>query len=116
MRIRQLFVGITQLTSSPPLLAGEAGCILANPQRVMAHIQAGKLRALAVTGAQRLDAIPTVPTLKEAGVAGVEVTTRFGLWAPRQTPAAAVERLNAAARKDLAVPEVRRQLAAQPEA
>ena len=95
------------------MLAGEVGYIIANPQLVVGFIKAEKLRALAVTGANRLDALPNVPTLKEAGVAGVDITTWFGLWAPKGTPAAVVERLNASARKALAVPEVKQKLAAQ---
>ena len=98
------------------LLAGEVAYMVANPQLVMAHIQAGKLRALAVTGPSRLEALPAVPTLQEAGVPGVDVTTWFGLWAPKGTPPAVVERLNASARKALAAPEVRRQLEAQGDA
>lgn len=95
------------------MLAGEVGFIVANPQLVMSFIKAGKLRALAVTGTKRLDALPDVPTLNEAGVSGVDVTTWFGLWAPKSTPADVVERLNASARKALAAPEVKRQLEAQ---
>lgn len=98
------------------LLAGEVAYMLANPQLVMSFIQAGRLRGLAVTGASRLDALPAVPTLKEAGVSGVDVTTWFGLWAPKGTPPAAIDRLNAAARKALAAPEIRRQLEAQGDA
>ena len=95
------------------MLAGEVGYIIANPQLVVAFIKADKLRALAVTGPNRLDALPNVPTLKEAGVSGVDITTWFGLWAPKGTPAAVVERLNESARKALAVPDVKRKLAAQ---
>ncbi len=98
------------------LLAGEVGYMIANPQLVMSFIQAGRLRALAVTGNARLDALPAVPTLKEAGVAGVDMTTWFGLWAPKDTPPTVIERLNASARKALAAPEVKRQLAAQGDA
>jgi tripartite-type tricarboxylate transporter receptor subunit TctC len=95
------------------MLSGESGYMLANPQLVMAMVQSGKLRALAVTGPVRIDALPGVPTLKEAGVNGVEITTWFALWAPKGTPAAVVERLNASARKALATPEMKRQLEAQ---
>lgn len=95
------------------MLSGESGFMLANPQLVMAMAQSGKLRALAVTGPVRIDALPGVPTLKEAGVNGVEITTWFALWAPKGTPAAVVERLNASARKALATPEMKRQLEAQ---
>jgi tripartite-type tricarboxylate transporter receptor subunit TctC len=98
------------------LLSGESSYMLANPQLVMSLVQAGKLRALAVTGSSRIEALPGVPTLKEAGVAGVEVTTWFGLWAPRNTPQPVIERLNAAARKALASAEVKRQLEAQGDA
>ncbi|MDP3820845.1 MAG: tripartite tricarboxylate transporter substrate binding protein [Burkholderiales bacterium] len=98
------------------MLAGEVGFIVANPQLVMPFIKAGKLRPLAVTGTKRLEALPEVPTLKEVGVSGVDVTTWFGLWAPKNTPAGVVERLNASARKALAAPEVKRQLETQGEA
>jgi tripartite-type tricarboxylate transporter receptor subunit TctC len=108
------YKGGAQATTA--LLAGEVGFMIANPQLVMSFIQAGKLRGLAVTGSARLDALPALPTLKEAGVPGVEVTTWFGLWAPKNTPAAVVDRLNASARKALAAPEVKRQLIAQGDA
>ena len=105
------YKGGAQATTA--LLAGEVGYILANPQLVMSFIQAGKLRGLAVTGNARLDALPAVPTLKEAGVPGVDVTTWFGLWAPKNTPPAVIDRLNGAARKALSLPEVKRLLEAQ---
>lgn len=108
------YKGGAQATTA--LLAGEVGYMLANPQLVMSFVRADKLRALAVTGPTRLDALPAVPTLKEAGVAGVDVTTWFGLWAPKNTPAAVIAKLNSAARKALSLPEVRRQLEAQGEA
>jgi tripartite-type tricarboxylate transporter receptor subunit TctC len=108
------YKGGAQATTA--LLAGEVGYMIANPQLVMSFIQAGKLRALAVTGNARLEALPAVPTLKEAGVAGVNMTTWFGLWAPKGTPQPVIDRLNAAARKALSAPEVKRQLEAQGDA
>ena len=95
------------------LLSGESGYMLANPQLVVSFVQSGKLKALAVTGASRLDSLPGVPTTKEAGIGGVDVTTWFGLWAPKGTPGAVVERLNASARAGLATAEMKRQLEAQ---
>lgn len=95
------------------MLAGEVGYIIANPQLVMSFIKAEKLRPLAVTGTKRLASLPNVPTLQESGVSGVDITTWFGLWAPKGTPASVVERLNASARKALATPEVKRQFEAQ---
>ena len=108
------YKGGAQATTA--LLAGEVSYMLANPQLVMSFIQSGKLRALAVTGNARLDALPAVPTLKDAGVPGVNVTTWFGLWAPKGTPTAVIDRLNASARKALATAEVKRQLEAQGDA
>ena len=92
--------GGAQATSA--MLAGEVSYVLGNPQLVVSLIQSGRLRGLAVTGPARLAALPDLPTLKEAGIPGVDITTWFGLWAPKGTPAAVVERLNASARKALA--------------
>jgi 2-methylaconitate cis-trans-isomerase PrpF/tripartite-type tricarboxylate transporter receptor subunit TctC len=69
-------------------------------------IRAGQLRALAVAGAMRLDALPDVPTLAELGVAGVDVNQWYGLFAPAGTPAATIDRLNRALNEVLADPEV----------
>lgn len=93
------------------MLAGEVGYMLGNTQLVMPHIKAGKFRALAVTGNQRLEALPDVRTLGEAGVAGVDVVTWFGLFAPAGTPRAVVDRLNADALKALSTSAVKQQLA-----
>ncbi|KQP49220.1 4-oxalomesaconate tautomerase [Pseudorhodoferax sp. Leaf274] len=69
-------------------------------------VHSGRLRALAVAGAQRLPALPGVPTLAEAGVAGVDVTQWYGLFAPARTPPARVLALNAALNQVLADPDV----------
>jgi tripartite-type tricarboxylate transporter receptor subunit TctC len=58
------------------------------------HIQSGKLRALAVTGAKRWPQLPDVPTLAELGMPGYETYNWFGILAPAKTPAAMVTRLN----------------------
>ena len=97
------------------MLGGEVDFMIANPALVVSHVKADKLRALAVTGKMRLPALPEVPTLSEQGIAGVDVTPWFGLWAPKNTPAELVERLNASARKALATPEVARLLEGQGE-
>lgn len=74
------------------------------------HIQSGKVRALAVTTAQRSPALPNVPTLQEAGVAGFEVASWQALYAPAGTPAAVLQRLNQEVEKILAQPEVKARL------
>ena len=93
------------------MLAGEVGYMLGNTQLVMPHIKSGKFRALAVTGNQRLEALPEVRTLGEAGVAGVDVVTWFGFFAPAGTPRAVVDRINADALKALSTGAVKQQLA-----
>jgi len=66
------------------------------------HIKAGKLRALAVAGPKRVRSLPDVPTLKEAGVDGVDVTQWYALFAPARTPKAIIEQLNKALNQVLA--------------
>ena len=77
------------------------------------QIKAGKVKALAVSGRIRSPILPDVPTLSEAGVPGYEATIWLGVMAPRGTPAAIVNRLNAEIGKVTGNPEVRRAWAAQ---
>ena len=74
------------------------------------HIQSGKVRALAVTSAQRSPALPNTPTLQESGVAGFDVASWQALYAPAGTPLAIVQRLNAEVEKILAQPEIKAKL------
>ncbi len=76
------------------LITGESSYSITNVQLALPQIKDGKLRALAVTGPRRLAALPDTPTMSEAGIAGVEVTTWFGLFAPANTPPEVVARLN----------------------
>lgn len=76
------------------------------------HIQGGKVRALAVTSAQRSSALPNVPTMQEAGVPGFDVSSWQALYAPAGTPAAIVQRLNQEVEKILAQPELKPRLEA----
>ena len=92
------------------LLAGDIPMIIAPPTAVMANIKAGKLRALAATGAQRWPVLPDVPTVAEQGVANYDVRSWAGLMAPAGTPAAIVDRLNAEVQKALLVPAVKARL------
>jgi tripartite-type tricarboxylate transporter receptor subunit TctC len=74
------------------------------------HIQSGKVRALAVTSAQRSAAIPSVPSLQEAGVAGFDVASWQAFYAPAGTPPAIVNRLNGEIAKILVMPDVKMRL------
>jgi tripartite-type tricarboxylate transporter receptor subunit TctC len=75
------------------LMTGEAAFAVINVELVLPQVRGGKVRALAVTGSHRLAALSDVPTLREAGVAGAEVSTWFGLFAPAGTPKPVVDRL-----------------------
>ena len=77
------------------LLAGEVQLMFANAPPVVPHVKAGRLKALAVTTAQRSVLFPDLPTVAESGLPGFEVASVYGLFAPAKTPAAIVERLNA---------------------
>ena len=77
------------------LLAGQVEMMFESAIGVMPFVQAGRLRALGVSGAQRSPAMPDVPTLSEAGVAGYEASGWLGILAPAGTPAAIVASLNA---------------------
>jgi tripartite-type tricarboxylate transporter receptor subunit TctC len=77
------------------------------------HIKSGKVRALATTGLQRSAVLPDVPTMAEAGVPGYEATIWLGLMAPKGTPAAVINKLNAEVGKITSNPEVRRAWAQQ---
>jgi tripartite-type tricarboxylate transporter receptor subunit TctC len=71
------------------------------------HVKAGKVRALAVTSARRSAAMPDVPTLQEAGIAGFDVASWQELYAPAATPREIVARLNAEVEKIIAMPDVK---------
>ncbi|MBC7995141.1 MAG: tripartite tricarboxylate transporter substrate binding protein [Rhizobacter sp.] len=71
------------------------------------HIQSGKVRALAVTSAQRSGALPNTPTLQEAGVPGFDVASWQALYMPAGTPPAIVQRMNTEVESILAQPEVK---------
>ena len=85
------------------------GCAAITP--AVPHVQAGRLRALAVTSAKRSQALPDVPTMAEAGFPGQESDTMQGMLVPAGTPPAIVKRLHADVAKILAQPEMRERLA-----
>jgi len=68
------------------LLAGQVNLMFTSPLPMLPHIKSGKLRALATTGTQRSSAMPDLPTIAEAGLAGYEATLWYGIVAPAGTP------------------------------
>ncbi len=92
------------------LLAGQIQLMVGGMSSVMPHIKTGRLRSLAVTGAQRSNAMPDVPTLAESGFPGLEATAWYGLHAPANTPRPIVNRLHADIAKALTLPDVKQRL------
>jgi tripartite-type tricarboxylate transporter receptor subunit TctC len=76
------------------LIAGQVQMLFTGIPPVLAHIKSGRLRAIAVTSAQRAAAMPELPTLRESGLREFEVSPWFGVLAPARTPAALIGRLN----------------------
>jgi tripartite-type tricarboxylate transporter receptor subunit TctC len=95
------------------LIGGQVQVMFDNLPSSLPQIKAGKLRAIAVTSAQRAPALPNVPTIAESGLPGFEATSWFGVVAPAGTPPAIVARLNADLNQWLQTPEAREKLLAQ---
>jgi tripartite-type tricarboxylate transporter receptor subunit TctC len=74
-------------------VSGEAQLVITAIPPVLSHIRSTRLRALAVTSSQRSSAVPEVPTVAESGLPGFESVTWYGMFAPKNTPAAIVDRL-----------------------
>lgn len=93
------------------LLSGEVQAMLESPSPYLPSIRAGKLRALAVTGENRLPALPEVPTLDEQGIRGLQVQSWWGLVGPAGMDADVVQRLNAELRGALSDRQMQQLLA-----
>lgn len=109
----------TQLTHVPykgggpaavALLSGEITMILGEPATIVGFVKAGRVRAIAVTGAKRAPALPELPTIAEAGVAGYEATSWNGMLAPAGTPADIIKRLNAEFNRIIGTPDMRKRM------
>lgn len=94
------------------VLAGQVQLMFAAVGNVQQHIQAGKLKALGVTTAQRLPAFPDVPAIAEA-LPGYESSAWFGLFGPAHMPPQTLRKLSEAARHAIQQPETRRRLASE---
>lgn len=105
-------LGATLAPALNDVIGGQVPLFFGNLASTLQHIQSGRLRPLAVTGAKRSQALPEVPTVAEAGLPGYEIYEWNGLFAPAGTPDAVVQRLAAAVQKALATPEVQFKIAA----
>ena len=99
--------------SSPALtdlVGGQVQFMFDNMPSAWPQVQAGKLKPLAVTTLTRSPNAPDLPTMAEAGFAGFDVSSWFGLMAPAKTPPAIIDKINAAVIKALAKPDVQKRL------
>jgi tripartite-type tricarboxylate transporter receptor subunit TctC len=94
------------------VLSGRVPVFFDNMSTAMSLAKAGKVRALAITSKQRSALMPELPTVDESGVPGYEYHTWFGLWAPKGTPQAIIEKLNAEVTKALVDPSVQQRITA----
>ena len=92
------------------MLGGQVQVIFDNIPTSIGYLRAGKLRPLAVTGATRSALLPDVPTVAEF-VPGYEVSSWFGIGAPRGTPAAVIDKLNSTINDGLADPRLQARIA-----
>ena len=95
------------------LLAGDTQFMFDNLANAMAQVKGGKVRAIAVTTAQRSKLAPELPTMAEAGMPGFDISTWFGLLAPAGTPPDVIAKWNADVVKVLNSPDVREKMLAQ---
>ncbi|MBM3342350.1 MAG: tripartite tricarboxylate transporter substrate binding protein [Betaproteobacteria bacterium] len=119
----ELFLSMTQVkithvpykgagAAMPDLLTGRTSFLMTPPIALMSHFRAGRLRALAVTGAARMADLPDVPVVSDT-VPGYLVMTWYGVFAPGGTPSAVVNTLNAALNKILAERELKKTFESQ---
>ncbi len=93
------------------LIAGQIQMSMSGKSVLLPHIQSGKVRAIAVTSAERWPELPDVPSLYKAGYLDEPYDTLFGVVAPAGVPPAVVDRLNAAINDGVNSPEIRASLA-----
>jgi tripartite-type tricarboxylate transporter receptor subunit TctC len=93
------------------VLGGQVPLIAVNAVEIMPHVKSGKLRALVSMSAARSPALPDTPTVAESGYPGFEASVWYAVIAPKGTPKAIVDLLNAEVRKALEFPDVKERLA-----
>jgi tripartite-type tricarboxylate transporter receptor subunit TctC len=91
-------------------IAGQVPVGIFNLPAMVALVQQGRLRALAVTSAKRVSQLPDVPTMQEAGLPGYEINSWYGVCAPAGTPTALLDRLHADINSVLRTPEIQQRL------
>lgn len=95
------------------VLGGHVPFMFANLPVALPHIQAGRLKALAITSLQRNQTVADIPTMAESGMKDFEVLTWYGVFAPAKTPGAASQKLYDSMKRALATPDLKEKLAEQ---
>ena len=95
------------------LISGETSLTITGVPPLLPHVQAGRMRGIAVASTQRLKVLPDLPTIAEAGVSGYESTTWFGPLVPAKTPREVVIKLNAELNRILQQPDVLKRFAVE---
>jgi len=116
LRTKTFMVHIPYKGSAPSLtalMAAEVDFSFANIPAIHAHVKSGRLRPLAIAAARRDPQLPDVPTMKEAGIDGVEVSVWYGVLAPAATPKEIVQTLSSAVVRATRDPDTRRRLLEQ---
>jgi tripartite-type tricarboxylate transporter receptor subunit TctC len=92
------------------LLAGQVQVVFSTMSTAIGAIQGNRIRAIAMTGNQRYERMPNLPTVSEGGLKGFEVNNWYGFFAPAGTPREVIARLHAETAKALAMPDVKTRL------
>ena len=92
------------------LLSGEVSVMFTTPPTAMPYLKAGRLRPLGLTTTTRIEALPDVPTIAEAGVPGYESVQWFGMLVPAGTPRPVIERLHQEITRSLRAPDMKERL------
>src|SRR5258708_40343955 len=95
------------------ILANQMDAAFSTSSNILPHIPTGRLRALAVTTAERSPQAPDVPTMQEAGVPGYETYSMFGLFAPARTPAETIKKIGEDVAEIVMQPDIKALLAAR---
>ena len=104
-----VMLGVPYKGSAPAIsdtIGGQAQFMFPSLFTALPHVKSGKLKAMAVAGPKRAASLPDVPTLKEAGVEGVDVTQWYAIFAPAKTPKPIIDKLNKAMNEVLADKEI----------
>jgi tripartite-type tricarboxylate transporter receptor subunit TctC len=101
------YKGVAEATTD--LIAGRIDLFFVGTNIALQHVQTGRLRALALTGAKRWKGMPEVPTMDEQGLKGFNKVNWFGLWLPAGAPPEIVNRIHAAVAAAVSEPEVKQQ-------